>query len=51
MRLAQWSQEHGLTLVFAGLTGRTLADFRQEPALSEAPGVRYVASSSKFDLG
>ena len=43
VRLAQWSQEHGCTLVFAGLAGRALAAFRQEPALSEGAGVRYMA--------
>jgi SulP family sulfate permease len=42
VRLAQWSQEHSITLVFAGLAGRALADFRQEPALSASAGVRYV---------
>lgn len=41
-RLAQWSQEHGSTLIFTGLTGRAQAQFLREPALAEAAGVRFI---------
>ena len=46
-RMVQWSQEQGITLIFAGLTGSAKTQIHKEPSLKESYELKYFVDPDR----